>query len=115
MDDPRILTDDESYERRSQQAASIGPRTISLCAEPGCPRAAAWGPWCGDHRPAAGPRIGVAHDLTGDQYDAIRAEVNAKAAPLFLLAMDFILRKQLANLGVELPAPVVAIARDEPA
>lgn len=113
MDEPRILTDDESYQRRSQRGNRGGPREVALCAEPGCPRASSWGPFCGDHRPAAGPRIGIAHDLTADEYDTIRAEVDAKAAPLFLLAMDWIVRQQLAELGVE-PGPVVISRNDQP-
>lgn len=110
-DEIHILTDDESYQRRSQQASSLGPRTIDICAENGCGRAARNGPWCEDHRQAAGPRI-VTAELTDHDIATIRAEVNAKAAPLFLIAMDWILRGQLAREGVELP-PVVAVVRTE--
>lgn len=109
--EPRILTDDESYQRRSQRASSIGPRTIDVCMHDVCGRPAQNGPWCDTHRPAAGPRL-VTAELTADEIDAIRTEVNAKAAPLFLIAMDWLLRGQLAREGVELP-PVVAVVRGE--
>jgi hypothetical protein len=108
-DDTRILTDDESRQRRAEQASSAPGRAVSLCAEPACRRAAHWGPWCDDHRPSTGPRL-VTAELTNDEIAQIRAEVNAKAAPLFLIAMDWILRRQLAQEGVELP-PVVAVVR----
>jgi hypothetical protein len=83
-----------------------------MCADPGCPRAAHWGAWCDDHRPPP-THIGVAHNLTADDMEAIRAEVDAKAGPLFLLAMDWILRKQLATIGLELAAPVTVTRTDE--
>ena len=111
MDEPRILTDDETYQRRREHAAHTGPRTITLCANPDCRQPAHWGPWCDTHRPAAGPRL-VTAELTDQEIATIRTEVNAKAAPLFLMAMDWILRGQLAREGVELP-PVVAIVRGE--
>ena len=111
MDEPRILTDDETYQRRREHAAHVGPRTIELCAHHECGRAAHWGPWCDQHRQAAGPRL-VTAELTDTEIATIRAEVNAKAAPLFLIAMDWILRGQLAREGVELP-PVVAVVRGE--
>lgn len=109
MDESRILTDAETYQRRREQASSDGPKTIEVCADDGCGRAANHGPWCDDHRRAAGPRLVVA-ELTAAEIAELRAEVNAKAAPLFLIAMDWILRQQLAREGVELP-PVVAVVR----
>lgn len=112
MDKPRILTEAETETRRNERASGTGHQTITVCAEPRCPDIAKWGPYCAWHSPAA-PNVVVAHELTDTEISTIRADVEAKAAPLFLLAMDFILRAQLAQLGVELAAPVVAIARPD--
>lgn len=100
MDEPRILTEDETYARHSQQAAGNGPGIVALCAAAGCPRAAAGGPWCVQHRPRPEPGLQVVGDFTPDEYAAIGAQVEADAAPLFVLAMSWIARQQLANLDL---------------
>lgn len=110
-DDTRILTDIESASRRSQMANSGPGRSIAMCARSACPRAANYGPYCDEHR-QPGPASVTAGDLTDAELEQVRAEVDAKAAPLFLLAMDWILRRQLDHLGIEL-APV-AITLEQP-
>lgn len=112
MDESRILTDQESANRRSQTANSGPGRSIAMCARSGCPRAANYGPYCDDHR-QPGPGVVTALDLTDEELDAVRAEVDARAAPLFLIAMDWILGRQLTRLGIEL-APIT-ITVEEPA
>ncbi len=97
----RILTAEESAQRRSERAAHNGAPIITLCAETGCPRAAFHGPWCGEHRPLrAEPGVAVAHDLTREELAALRAQVEADAAPIFVIAMNWIARQQVAQLGM---------------
>lgn len=106
-DEPRILTDDETYRLRREQASGVGAKIVALCAYAGCPRAAANSPWCAEHRPRFAPDIGsvvVAHDLTEDEYITLRGHVEADAAPLFVLAMNWIAGQQVARLGVGLDA-----------
>lgn len=99
----RLLTGKESAQRRSERAASRGPNIVTLCGAPGCPRAAVHGPWCGDHRPTrAEPATVVAHDLDRDEIAALRHQVEADAAPIFVIAMNWIARQQVARLGVTL-------------
>lgn len=102
-DTGRILTDQESARLRSERAAHNGAPIITLCAEPGCPRAASHGPWCGEHRPLAlraEPNVAIAHDLDRDQIAAIRQQVEDDAAPLFVIAMSWIARQHVAQLGI---------------
>lgn len=99
----RILSEEESVARRTERANNSPGRPITMCNQPGCPHLAHYGPRCANHRQPAGPRLVVAGDLTDEELDAIRAEIDAKAAPLFLLAMDWLTRQQLGRLGVELP------------
>lgn len=114
-DEPRILTDDETRWRRSEQASGAPGAAVTLCAWRDCHRLASHGPLCRDHhRQIAGAGHVIAHDLTPDELGRVRADVEAKAAPLFLLAMDWIVRGQLANLGVPELAGPVTITRDEP-
>jgi hypothetical protein len=84
-----------------------------MCARIGCPRAANYGPYCDEHR-QPGPANVVAGELTDAELDAIRAEVDAKAAPLFLIALDWILGQQLTRLGIEL-ATITINREEEPA
>lgn len=110
----RLLTAQESARRRSERAASNGPTIVTLCAEPGCPRAAAHGPWCGEHRPAtvrAEPSVAVAHNLSRDELAALRHQVEADAAPLFVIAMNWIARQQVAHLGVGLDSIEASMSR----
>lgn len=109
MDEPRILTEDETYLRRAQQASHIGPKTIDLCAWRDCPNAADYGPFCANHRQ---PTIGTATlDLDKDQLAAITAQVEADAAPLFVIAMNWIARQELTRLGVTLDSLGASIDR----
>jgi hypothetical protein len=103
MDETRILTDAETTRRRAEQAASAPGRAITTCAVPRCPRVAHHSEFCDEHRPQPGVRLGVAAHLTNEDYAAIRDEVDAKAAPLFLIAMDWLTTQQLATIGIELP------------
>jgi hypothetical protein len=100
----RTLTAEESAQRRSERASSRGPTIVTLCSWSGCPRAASHGPWCGEHRPVrpapAEPPLAVAHDLTREDIAALRAQVEADAAPIFVIAMSWIARQQIAHLGV---------------
>lgn len=114
IDEPRILTEDESYQRRSEQASGVGPTTISLCAELGCPRAARWGPFCDEHRPHV-ERVIAAPNLTDAELDNLRTRVSAEAAPLFVIAWNWIARQQMARIGIALPGPVVIIDQDNEA
>lgn len=101
-DDTRILTDAETATRRAEQASSAPGAAITTCAVPRCPRIARYGDWCVEHRPEPGVRVGVAAHLTNDDYAAIRADVETQAAPLFVLAMDWLASQQLARMGIEL-------------
>lgn len=112
MDEPRILTEDESYLRRSEQASGVGPTTISLCVEHGCPRAARWGPYCDEHRPHV-ERVIAAPNLTDAELENLRAKVSADAAPLFVIAWNWIARQQMARIGIALPGPVVIVGQAE--
>lgn len=99
----RTLTAAESAQRRSERASGRGPTIVTLCAEAGCPRAASHGPWCGEHRPlrtAPEPATVVAFDLDRDQIAALRQQVEADAAPIFVIAMNWIARQQVAQLGM---------------
>lgn len=71
---------------------------VILCAEPGCPRAAAYRSRCIEHS-ATPPRVtSIAHDLSDAEYAKLRAQVAADAAPLFLLALQFILGRQVKTI-----------------
>jgi hypothetical protein len=110
----RLLTAQETARRRSERAASNGPAIVTLCAEPGCPRAAAHGPWCGEHRPirrAFEPTTTVAFDLDRDQIAALRQQVEADAAPIFVIAMNWIARQRVAHLGVSLDSLEASMTR----
>lgn len=99
----RLLTGQESARRRSERASGNGATIVTLCAEAGCPRAASHGPWCGDHRPlrqAPEPTVAVAHDLTREDIGALRSQVEADAAPLFVIAMNWVARQHIAQLGL---------------
>lgn len=100
MDEPRILTDDESYLRRSQRASAAGPKTVELCAIRDCPRAANNGPFCPDHRRVYAPGQTTAVDLDEEQLEDIRRQVEADAAPLFVIAMNWVLRQRMASMGI---------------
>lgn len=115
MDETRILTDDESRRRRAEQASSAPGAAVSLCAWRDCQHLASYGPFCRDHHYQLTPVDAVAaRDLTATELAHIRADVEAKAAPLFLLAMDWLVRGQLANLGIpELAGPVTISRQDE--
>lgn len=102
-DEPRILTGAETAQRRAEQAASAPGAAIDICAYAGCGDRARYGPFCGYHR-LEPETIGVAHQLTEDDYDRIRAAVESKAAPLFLVAMNWLASQQLGRMGIELPA-----------
>lgn len=106
MNESRILTDAETATRRAEQAKSGPGRAISTCAVPRCPKIAHNGEFCEDHRPRPGVRVGVAAHLTNDDYASIRAEVDAKAAPLFLIALNWLAGQQLTRMGIELPEAV---------
>jgi hypothetical protein len=111
MTEPRILTDDESYRRRREAASSMGPKTVAVCAHPGCPTIANWGPYCDDHRR---PRVvgdSVARPLTREEIDAVRAQVEADAAPLFLIAVNWLAREQMARIGIGAPELAFGIER----
>jgi hypothetical protein len=95
--------------RRLAADASSNPanRTVTMCSEADCPRAASGGPWCRQHRPPAAPPPegwSASGDLTAAQLAEVAREVEEKAAPLFLLAMEFIARQQIARMGLELEA-----------
>lgn len=110
----RLLTGRESAQRRSERAASRGATIVTLCGAPGCPRAAVHGPWCGDHRPArrAEPAATViAHDLDRDEIAALRQQVEADATPIFVIAMNWIARQQIAHLGVTVDSIEASMAR----
>lgn len=117
MDEPRILTDDETRRRRAEQASSAPGAAVTLCAWQGCNRLADHGPLCRDHHRQIVPLEAVATlDLTDDELDQVRVDVEAKAAPLFLLAMDWLVRGQLAQLGVpQLAGPISISRQEEPA
>lgn len=105
-DDPIILDEAERARRLAADARKTGDIVI-MCSEAGCPRAASWGPWCQQHRPpAAPPPHGwtATTDLTDVEIAEVAREVEEKAAPLFILAMDFIARRQVARMGLELEA-----------
>lgn len=115
MDEPRILTEDESYRRRAEQASAAPGAAVTLCAWQGCHRLADHGPLCRDHHRRIVPVETVATlELTDAELAQVRADVEAKAAPLFLLAMDWLVRGQLAQLGVPELAGPVTISREEP-
>lgn len=100
----RLLTGKESAQRRSERAASRGPTIVTLCGEPGCPRAAVHGPWCGEHRPTRRTEPAatvIAHDLNRDEIASLRQQVEADAAPIFVLAMNWIARQRFAHLGID--------------
>lgn len=99
-DEPRILTEDESYLRRSQQASHVGPKVISPCAEPGCTRAANNGALCWEHKQPAISVPVVAQHLSPAELEALRAQVAADAAPLFVIAVNWLARQQMARLGI---------------
>lgn len=99
MDEPRILTDDESHRRRQEVARSAGPKTIVLCAAPDCPQAAFNSPWCIQHRPPAGPR--VVADYDDNALATVKAQVEEEAAVLTVLALNWITRQQLAQLNID--------------
>lgn len=110
----RLLTGQESARRRSERASGNGATIVTLCAEAGCPRAASYGPWCGDHRPAtvrAEPSVAIAHDLDRDEIAALRQQVEADAAPLFVIAMSWIARQQVAHLGLTAQSFEAAVER----
>lgn len=108
MDEPRILTDDETRRRRAEQASGAPGGAVSLCAWQGCNQLADHGPLCRDHHRRIVPLEAVATlELTDTELEQVKADVDAKAAPLFLLAMDWIVRGQLAQLGVpQLEGPI---------
>lgn len=97
----RILTDDETYRRRSERASNVGPKTIELCAIRDCRRAANNGPFCPDHRRLYTPDLGaVTAEFSPGELDAIKAQVEADAAPLFVIALNWVLRQRLTELGI---------------
>jgi hypothetical protein len=100
-DETRILTEDESYLRRAEQAGGGGPTTITLCAEPACPRAARWGPHCDEHRPHV-ERVIAAPNLTDTELAELKTRVETEAAPLFVIAWNWIARQQADELAVRL-------------
>lgn len=113
-DEPRILTDDETRRRRAEQASAAPGAAVTICAWQGCNHLADHGPLCREHHRRIVPLEAVATlDLTDAELDQVRADVEAKAAPLFLLAMDWLVRGQLAQLGIpQLDGPVI-ISRDQ--
>ena len=116
MDEPRILTDEESHRRRAESASAGPGAAVTLCAWSGCNRLADHGPLCrGHHRQVATPDSVATLDLTDDELAAVKADVEAKAAPLFLLAMDWLVRGQLAELGVAIDGPASISRQIEPA
>jgi len=110
--EPRILTDDETYRRRREHASTTGPKTIGLCAIRDCPHPANYGPFCPDHRRQYAPEPAVAAaDLTGDDIAELRAQVEADAAPLFVIAMNWIARRQVERLGYDNDALAAGMER----
>jgi hypothetical protein len=105
-EDFRILTEDETAARRAQTARGGPDRSITMCVSPGCVRPALNSPWCPAHR-TPGSRVLVRPDLSDEDIARITAEVEAKAAPLFVLAMDWIARQEMGRFGIALPAPIV--------
>lgn len=76
---------------------------VELCVEPACRRLSRrTGGFCDLHAPRPDP-VGVAYDLTDEQLDHIRDQVEADAAPLFVAALGFI----LAQSGI-VPVELVA-------
>lgn len=65
-----------------------------------------------EHRPRAAPVATVVpHQLTDDDYATLRAQVEADATPLFVLAMNWIARQQVAHLGVTLDTLEASMTR----
>lgn len=110
-DEPRILTENESYLRRYQQASHVGPKIVTPCTEPGCNRAATNGPVCWEHRQRTSSTTVVTPHLTTDDIEALRAQVAADAAPLFVIAVNWLARQQMARLGVNTDQLVVGMQR----
>lgn len=85
---------------------------VVICSTPGCGEVARYHTWCIEHAPpppprpkrAWAPRVSSAPDLTDAEYAELRARVAADAAPLFLLAMQFILGQQVRALAEEAAA-----------
>jgi len=89
-------------------SSSARARDVVLCSVPDCPRAAAYGPWCVNHRglstAAPLPPGVVLVELNDDETARLAAKVDADAAPLFLAAMGWIVAEQLRRIPAALPA-----------
>lgn len=71
---------------------------VVLCSAPDCPRTASYGPYCVAHRGRhETPPGAVAVELTDEELDIIRDQVEADAAPLFLIAMQFIAAQEVSR------------------
>lgn len=72
---------------------------VTLCAASRCLRAAAWGPFCADHRTGTALRVHedaiVAVDLSDAELERLRALVEAEAAALFPVALGICLAHNL--------------------
>lgn len=84
----------------------MSARDVVLCVAGGCSRAASQGDYCHDHWEPAGHRPGFACTaaLTDADYAQLRAQVAADAAPLFLLALNFLLGREVEALASEAAA-----------
>lgn len=109
-DEPRILTDDESYSRRREHASGMGPKTIELCAWKNCDRPAFNGPLCPTHRQPQLTNV-IAAELTPTEITDLQQQVEADAAPLFVLAMNWLAGQQLARLGITTDSLAAGIER----
>ncbi|MGH9001904.1 MAG: hypothetical protein ACRDYV_02130 [Acidimicrobiia bacterium] len=107
--DPVYLTDEERASRISAMAAGRPDQAITMCSEAGCSRAASHGPWCREHRPAP-PGDPPTTLLSADQLEAVRQQVEADAAALFVLAMNWITRRHVTHLGVDIGAELERVA-----
>lgn len=74
---------------------------VTLCAEPDCGRAARWDSYCVEHAPRPPLVTPFSHDLSDAEYAQLRARVAADAAPLFLLALQFLLGQQVQAIVEE--------------
>lgn len=111
MDEPRILDPDETYLRRAQRASHMGPKNHRDLRHTRLHPRRRLGPTV--HRPPT-PRCHTRYrrvDLSPTELETVRAQVETDAAPLFVLAVNWIASQQLTRLGITTDSLAASIDR----
>lgn len=82
----------------------MSARDVNICLWGDCHLVAAYGDFCFEHREPPGPRLAATPRLSDVDYARLRVQVAADAAPLFLLAMNFLLSREVQALAEEAAA-----------